>query len=52
MGKSHKMYNHVSDIADFDNYTYFGIKNFNPTWERRVLYFGLLCIMYYSVKLF
>ena len=38
-----KIFNHVSDIADFDNYGYFGIKGYEPVRERNILktVFGL-----------
>lgn len=41
-----------SDICDFDDYSYFGIKNYNPICERNMLYiFVGTCVEFAVVTL-
>lgn len=46
-----KMYRHLTDFADFNNYNYFGIKHYQNTEEKYVLYafiFGSLALSIFN----
>jgi hypothetical protein len=45
MEKSYKICKHVSDIIDFDNYSYFGIKERYAVCESWELYAGIILFM-------
>lgn len=36
---------YFTDLVDFDDYSYFGIKNYNSNYEEQILYFTLLILL-------